>query len=191
MNANRIWVALGVALTLAVPAALVTRHERLLASGKPVLLALRPVDPRSLMQGDYMALDYDVTQAVTRTVNAEPAPLGLLRQGETLYAFLAVDAQGVGRVVRIGTAPSMARPGELALRLRWQQSSPIWFMRWAGGNAVLPSHSYFFAEGEGGYYAKARYAIWRVGDDGDALLEALADEHGRRMDGVAAPAGSG
>jgi uncharacterized membrane-anchored protein len=32
--------------------------ERLLANGRLVLLELAPVDPRSLMQGDYLALRF-------------------------------------------------------------------------------------------------------------------------------------
>ncbi|TJZ65009.1 GDYXXLXY domain-containing protein [Chitiniphilus eburneus] len=178
MNASRCWVILAVALTLAVPTALVARHERLLATGTPVLLPLRPVDPRSLMQGDYMALDYALLDAVARTVTAEGGPLRHVRHGDTLYAFLRVDAQGVGRLLRVGTAASLARPGEQVLRVRWSGHGP-W--RFSAGRAELPSHAYFFAEGEGGYYAQARYAIWRVADDGSALLEGLADPDRQRM----------
>ena len=35
-------------------------REQLLAEGRVVLLPLAPVDPRSLMQGDYMALRFAV-----------------------------------------------------------------------------------------------------------------------------------
>ncbi|WP_293650426.1 GDYXXLXY domain-containing protein, partial [Thiolapillus sp.] len=36
--------------------------ERLLAEGTPLLLKLAPMDPRSLMQGDYMALNYQISR---------------------------------------------------------------------------------------------------------------------------------
>ena len=36
----------------------IAARERQLASGRLVYLELAPVDPRSLMQGDYMALRY-------------------------------------------------------------------------------------------------------------------------------------
>ena len=55
-------LAAGLVLVLAVPNALVVQKERLLASGTPMLLELAPVDPRSLIQGDYMRLDYAVVR---------------------------------------------------------------------------------------------------------------------------------
>ena len=36
------------------------QREQLLSNGRVVLLELAPVDPRSLMQGDYMALRFGV-----------------------------------------------------------------------------------------------------------------------------------
>ena len=39
------------------------RNERLLASGETLYLELAPVDPRSLMQGDYMRLRYAVERS--------------------------------------------------------------------------------------------------------------------------------
>ena len=38
--------------------ATVWRYEHAMSSGEVVLLRLAPVDPRSLMQGDYMRLNY-------------------------------------------------------------------------------------------------------------------------------------
>ena len=38
--------------------------EQLLANGKTVFLALAPVDPRSLMQGDYMALRFKLERDI-------------------------------------------------------------------------------------------------------------------------------
>ena len=40
-------------------------RERLLTEGSVVLLHLAPVDPRSLMQGDYMALNFAVANSLT------------------------------------------------------------------------------------------------------------------------------
>ena len=40
----------------------IARKEALLKDGQLVLLELAPVDPRSLMQGDYMALRYKISE---------------------------------------------------------------------------------------------------------------------------------
>jgi uncharacterized membrane-anchored protein len=42
--------------------------ERLLAEGRVVYLQLMPVDPRSLMQGDYMALRFGVAEEAMRAL---------------------------------------------------------------------------------------------------------------------------
>ncbi|UXY13894.1 GDYXXLXY domain-containing protein [Chitiniphilus purpureus] len=166
MKAWRVLLVLAGVATLAVPAAIVARHERLLDQGRPVLLELRPVDPRSLLQGDYMALDYRLTEAVDRTLGSTSLPMA--QHGAVLYAFVLLDRDGVGRLQRVGNAPGGIRPGEMVLRLRWQR-----------GRSVLPSHSYFFAEGQAARYEQARYALWRVGPGGRALLAGLADAQRR------------
>lgn len=58
--------ALGVAalLPIAVAQWQIHSYERILSMGQPVLLRLAPVDPRSLMQGDYMRINYEVTRLV-------------------------------------------------------------------------------------------------------------------------------
>src|SRR5690606_10833586 len=49
----------GLLLILAVVNVGIWQRERILATGRTVVLALAPVDPRSLMQGDYMALRFE------------------------------------------------------------------------------------------------------------------------------------
>jgi len=65
---RRFCLWLGLALVLLVPNALIARQEALLASGTRMFVELAPVDPRSLMQGDYMRLGYRVpdTEGVVR-----------------------------------------------------------------------------------------------------------------------------
>ncbi|EWY38497.1 hypothetical protein N825_12900 [Skermanella stibiiresistens SB22] len=52
-------LALALAQT-AVLAALIGFRQWTLETGTPVVLAIRPVDPRSLFQGDYVELSYDI-----------------------------------------------------------------------------------------------------------------------------------
>ena len=44
----------------AVLAALIGFRQWTLETGTPVVLAIRPVDPRSLFQGDYVQLSYEI-----------------------------------------------------------------------------------------------------------------------------------
>ena len=59
---RRVLILIGLLASAGLVAWEVSKKERLLASGDTVLLELAPVDPRSLMQGDYMRLDYAIAR---------------------------------------------------------------------------------------------------------------------------------
>lgn len=134
--------------------------ERLRETGSEVLLELAPVDPRSLMQGDYMVLRYRIAGQV-------PAPqLEGTRDG---YLILGLDTHRVARLARISERPDPA-PGEVALRFRVRQ-----------GRIRLAGEAFFFEEGAGRRYGEARYGAFRVGSDGEALLTGLHDKDYRLL----------
>ena len=97
----------GLVLALAVPTYGIVQKERLLASGGTVLLELAPVDPRSLMQGDYMRLDYAITRAIAANQDWP-------RDGAIV---VTLDAQGVATFIRRDDG-SPLQPGEKLLRYR-------------------------------------------------------------------------
>jgi uncharacterized membrane-anchored protein len=133
--------------------------ERLIASGDEVLLDLAPVDPRSLIQGDYMALAWDLE----RRVPAVPAT------GATVV--LSLDAKRVGTFRRFVEAGPPGE-GEHAFRLAGR----------ADGRAAVEPHSFLFEEGRAAVFATAKYGIFRVDAAGRHLLVGLADGEGRRID---------
>src|SRR5690606_17083111 len=50
-------------------------REQILAEGRRVVLELAPVDPRSLMQGDYMRLNFEVANKVLTALRQAPESL--------------------------------------------------------------------------------------------------------------------
>ena len=66
-RALRAALALSIALVLGLAAWSVLGFETLLRQGRTVYLELAPVDPRSLMQGDYMALSYQLEREIAPT----------------------------------------------------------------------------------------------------------------------------
>ena len=139
----------GLALVLCAMLWNIARKERLLAEGRRVLLELAPRDPRSLMQGDYMRLDYTLAQ--------QP------RQGWPADGHLVLtQAQDdVARFVRLHAGGPL-QPGEFLLRYRIRD-----------GRLRLGAESFFFQEGQAPRYARARYGELRVAQSGDSLLVGL------------------
>ncbi len=139
------------ALMLVVTNVLIFQKERLLASAQGVLLELTPVDPRSLVQGDYMALAYAIT--------SEAPEQDLPADGQLV---VAVGADNVAHYLRVYAPPAALAPGELLLRYRIRD-----------GILHIGSETFFFREGTAAAYEQARYAELRVDSAGESLLVGL------------------
>ncbi len=147
------YVVLGVACaSLAAVNGLVAHKEHVLKSGRTMLLRLAPVDPRSLIQGDYMVLRYDVPRELT----AEAKEKGLT--GGRLVVTL--DADDAVSFVRVhGGEPLAENEHLLRYRLR--------------GRIRLGAESFFFQEGHAKHYNRARFGELKVAPSGESVLVGL------------------
>ncbi len=64
MRSTLFWIA--TAVVMVVPNVLILQKETLRSSSSTVFLELAPVDPRSLMQGDYMILSTTLARRLQR-----------------------------------------------------------------------------------------------------------------------------
>src|SRR6266511_2168112 len=99
--------------------------ERQLESGKVAYLELAPMDPRSLMQGDYMALRFRIAQDLDGHTADRRMPLHL-------------DERRVATVDKSSSAPP--------LRMRY---------RMRNGQVWLGTNAYFFEESSAERFADA------------------------------------
>lgn len=135
--------------------------ERILQEGRTVLLQLAPIDPRSLLQGDYMALRYAMADEVAAAAKSAGVSDGTI--------VVELDPAGVARFVGLDQGHSLAADQQrLVFRKR-------------GETVRLASDAFFFEEGHGGRYREARYGELRVAGDGSAILVGL------RTDDLQAP----
>src|SRR5262245_43392859 len=103
-------IATGI-LVLGLASWTVAQREDQLANGRIVLLELAPVDPRSLMQGDYMALRFKAADdAFGRWGKIKDVPV----DGKLV---VKLDERGVGTFVRRDGGEPLAQ-NEVALRYR-------------------------------------------------------------------------
>jgi len=131
----------------------VVSKEKLLSDGQLVLLRLAPVDPRSLMQGDYMRLRYAISDDL---------------------AYDSIPKRGY-YVVKTGT-------DRVADRVRVQKNrEPLNADEILVGYTVndwsinIGAESYFFQEGQSKKYEKAQYGGIMVDEKGNSLLVGLYD----------------
>lgn len=135
--------------------------ERIVRNGTTMLLRLAPLDPRSLMQGDYMALRYALANAVASAANDAGVSDG--------NAVVTLGEIGEAEFVRIDSGQGLQQ-GEFYLRFRKR-----------GESVRLASDAFFFEERTGGDFGGARYGEVRVNQSGDAVLTGLLDSNGARL----------
>lgn len=138
----------------------IAQKEDTLKEGKLVLLELAPVDPRSMMQGDYMMLNYQL--------NSNVQPDSIPRRG---YAVLKLDKHQVGELQRFQSEKTPLAPGEVLIHY----TNP------SGWRVNIGAESFFFQEGTGERFEKAKYGALKVDENGNSLLIGLYDENKREI----------
>lgn len=151
-------IAVTAVLVLAVANGGIWQKETLLATGRPVFVELAPVDPRSLAQGDYMALGYRLLE--DERLQTLPR-VDVLPSSRRPKVVVVRDARGVATLLRVDDGRTL---GPDDLRIELAPSSGHW---------TLVTDAWFFRQGDSARWARARYGEFRVGADGSALLVGL------------------
>ncbi|MEJ8801176.1 GDYXXLXY domain-containing protein [Pontibacter sp. H249] len=155
MLTKRNWIILAnLVLVLALFNWSVVQKEQTLEHGQLVLLELAPVDPRSLMQGDYMRLSYAISR---------PELFDSLDQKG--YAVLKLGQNNVAELVRYQEKEQPLNPNEQLLKY----SKSDWAIN-------LGAESYFFEEGQAKTFEQAKYGGLKVDEQGNSILVGLYDE---------------
>jgi uncharacterized membrane-anchored protein len=134
----------------------ILQKEELLTDGQLVLLELAPVDPRSLMQGDYMRLRY----AISDNINSD----SISKRG---FCVVKLEENGIAKKVRIQENKTPINDNEFLIGY----TSKKW------SNINIGAESYFFQEGEAEKYENAKYGGIKVDNQGNSLLIGLYDEN--------------
>ncbi|MCP4597889.1 GDYXXLXY domain-containing protein [Neptuniibacter sp.] len=133
----------------------ISQKENHLAQGETVLLELAPVDPRSLMQGDYMRLRFKITnQAFNRSLHDE------LTDG---YLLATLDKNSIAQFVALSPSAE-GENNQIALRYRIRN-----------GQVKFATNAFFFEEGKADLFQQAKYGVFKVAKNGELLLHSLQD----------------
>jgi uncharacterized membrane-anchored protein len=128
---------------------LIVTKEDTLDRGHTMLLRLAPVDPRSLIQGDYMVLRYAMAREISK---AEMEDKGCI--------VVSLDEDDVAKFVRIHRGENL------------QTDEHLLFYRNRGG-LRLGAESFMFQEGDADLYTEARYGELKVDESGASVLVGL------------------
>ena len=149
------------------------QKEEQLANGDIAYLKLRPVDPRSLMQGDYMALRFEIADNVYTALPKNKNKHRRWRydvDASDGYIVVALDNKKRASYQRLYTEETKLAENELKIRYRVRN-----------GHIKFATNAFFFQEGTAKVYEKAKYGQFRVDGNGELLLAALFDKDLNRL----------
>lgn len=151
---TKIMLVLAVAVFVALNYGIYAK-QRIVKQGETVLLELAPVDPRSLMQGDYMRLRYAIENQISQELREVQAKRG--------HLVVQTDSDNVAHFVRFHAGESL---GENEKLLNYVQDYALY---------IRPD-SFLFQEGHAHYYEDAKYGVFRFNGN-EKVLVGLAGEN--------------
>ena len=162
---HKIIAVVGLVLALGLINGSIYVKEQHLAQGEVVKLKLAPVDPRSLMQGDYMALRFELADNIDNAFrSAEPHIRLAAESSSDNKVIVQLDEQGRASFVALDEGQVIAaNQRKLQYRVR-------------DGRVKFATNAFFFAEGSAQIYEAAEYGEFRVNQDGEVLLSAMLDK---------------
>jgi uncharacterized membrane-anchored protein len=126
--------------------------ENIIKNGDTVLFELAPDDPRSLMQGDYMRLDYSISDVIWK----------IRSRGFKGYAVITVNNNNVAKFGRIYGGEKLGKNEKL---IYFQELRKV-----LGVKVNLPE-SFMFQEGHAKDYEYAKYGVFKfIGPDKHVLI---------------------
>ncbi len=137
----------------------IVKKETILSEGKLVLLELAPVDPRSLIQGDYMELRYAISDEV--------AIDSVSKRG---FCVVQLQPNGIAKKVRLQTGKKPLFNNEYLIEYN--------IVDWA---VHIGAESFFFEEGQSKKFEKAKYGGIKINKEGNSILIGLYDEHLKKI----------
>ena len=134
----------------------VYQKEKILDNGKLMLLKLAPVDPRSLMQGNYMSLRYDINN---NNINTDK----IKKRG---FCVVTLGQNNVAQLVRVQNNLTPLKNNEYLIKYTL-----------ADGSLNLGAESFFFQEGESEKYEAGKYGALKVDENGNSVLIGLYNDN--------------
>ncbi len=137
------------------------QKEQHLKEGRTVYLKLAPVDPRSLMQGDYMRLRFELENSLRSNIDLDEPQNGLV--------IVNIDAKNIGHFEQIKNGGEL-NENQVALQYRVRNS-----------RIKFATNAFFFQEGKADHFSKAEFGEFKVAENGALLLVAMRDKDLNRL----------
>lgn len=171
MMRNKVAIISGIIILLLVNWS-ISGKEHHLKEGEVVYLQLAPVDPRSLMQGDFMRLRFAISNEVYKALPKKGKSNWRRSnvQSSDGHVVVNINEKNIASFVRLNEGKGIAE-NELLLRYRIRN-----------GRVKFATNAFFFQEGHAKIYQNARYGQFRVDNKGELLLTSMHDDKLKKLE---------
>lgn len=127
---------------------MIAHKETTIRNGTTMFLELAPRDPRSLMQGDYMVLRYNLDNVSN------------FQNWRGRFVVRLNDKQ-IAQIIRVHNGEALDKDEHL-----------LRYTNWSSGTRI-GTNSFFFQEGHGKHYSQSRFGELKVARSGESVLVGL------------------
>jgi len=157
---TKLFIILVISIQLIFILGTVYSNEKKLKSAKEIIVKLAPLDPRSIMQGDYVVLDYDISRAAQKAIKKKTLKKikVVLSPQNNLYVFDSILSPTQNIILK---KDQVVMNGKITKRNR----------------VHFGIENFFVEEGTGlEIERKAKFATLKVTSKGDAFITKLLEK---------------
>ncbi|MCF6300766.1 MAG: GDYXXLXY domain-containing protein [Proteobacteria bacterium] len=160
MNKSKWVILISMLVSIGLVNSVILKKENILKNGQSVLLELAPVDPRSLMQGDYMRLRF----AIAVEINKQNSASDNKEENPDGFVIVDLDENLIGTFFALDTGQQL-KHNQIKLQYRTRNH-----------RIQFATNAFFFQEGKAPKFDEAKYGEFKVSQKGELLLKNLVDE---------------
>jgi uncharacterized membrane-anchored protein len=143
----------------------IKEKEKLIENGEVLLFKLAPVDPRSLMQGDYMRLRFELANTLLKEIRESHKQNNNKRiENYEGQVIIRKDEKSIVSFVALYTDQELAENHRLI---------PY---KYRNGSIKFTTNAFYFQEGKANHFQKSEYGEFKMSDKGDIILVHMVDK---------------
>ena len=142
----------------------IKEKEHLIANGEVLLFKLAPVDPRSLMQGDYMRLRFELANTLLKEIRETNKINNISRENHVGQVVVLKDEKNIVSFIAFYTGQELAENHRL-IPYKYRNNS-----------IQFTTNAFYFQEGQASHFQKSEYGEFKMSGSGDILLVHMVDK---------------
>ena len=140
----------------------ISKKQDLLKNGDKLLFSLAPADPRSLMQGDYMRIRFDIAAEINQIVRDKYKNTKIpAQQG---FAIVEKGENDVAHFIKLDDGSSTLSDNQYLIPYKFRNY-----------RIVFTTNAFYFQEGRASHFQQAKYGEFRI-KEGEMLLANMVND---------------